>query len=144
LQVSFAVKSEKKGKRDAARRNRRIAHEAEGVASGALAGAVVGAAAGPPGIVAGTIIGAVAGALTGAAMDGASLREEDHERDLDAQIGVSGGDLGAPHLAHPPEKAGAGSVTTADAEVEPASGDPEGKNRQLSNLAVRAGQTGRQ
>jgi phage tail tape-measure protein len=117
------VTSAKRGKRDTARRNRRIAHEAEGLASGALAGAVVGAAAGPPGMVAGAVIGAVAGALTGAAMDDESFREDDRERDLDAQIGVSGGDLGAPNLAHPPEKSGAGSATSA--AVKPAPAAPE-------------------
>jgi hypothetical protein len=92
-----------------------LVHEVEGGASGALAGAVIGAAAGPPGIVAGAIIGGVAGAMAGAALDDESSREASRTRTLDAQIGVSGGDLGAPNLKHPPAKIGAYSAASAGA-----------------------------
>lgn len=88
-------------------------HEAEGTASVALVGAVVGAMAGPPGIVAGAILGGVAGALTGAALEYESLRRAARDRALDAVIGVSGGDLGAPNLAHPPAMVGAYSSASA-------------------------------
>jgi hypothetical protein len=92
---------------------RRVAHEAEGGAAAAVAGAVVGAGAGPAGIVAGTIIGAVAGALAGAAMDTESARQAARVRELDAQIGVSEGELGAPNLDHPSATVGAYSVQSA-------------------------------
>ena len=108
------MKSKKKRKGGAAKANtQRIVHEAEGGASGALAGAAIGAAAGPPGIVAGALIGGIAGALTGAALDTESSRQASRTRMLDAQIGVSEGELGAPNLEHPPAKVGAYSGASA-------------------------------
>ena len=95
----------KKNKRvyaPSSRRTRRIEHEAEGGASGAVVGAIVGASAGPPGAIAGAIIGGVAGVLAGSVLDRESCASEQRTRDLDADIGVSGGDLGAPNLKHPP------------------------------------------
>lgn len=80
----------------------RFAHETVGGASGALAGAVLGAAAGPPGILAGAVIGGIAGIVVGATLDTESSRRLARARRLDAEIGVTGGDLGAPHLLHPP------------------------------------------
>jgi len=100
---------------------RRIVHEAEGSASGALAGAVLGAAAGPPGVAAGAIIGGIAGAITGAGLDTESSRDAARTRELDAEIGVSGGDLGAPGLKHPPAKIGAFSA--ASSGVDSSSGE---------------------
>jgi hypothetical protein len=85
----------------------RLVHEAEGAASGAIAGTVVGAAAGPPGMAAGAIIGAAAGAMAGAALDAEGESRALRTRELDAVIGVSGGDMGAPNLLHPPSKVGA-------------------------------------
>jgi phage tail tape-measure protein len=112
--------------RSARARRRRLTHEAEGVASGALAGAVVGATAGPPGVVAGAILGGVAGAITGAVMDSEAERQAAHARELDAEIGVSEGEIGAPNLAHPPAKVGAFSAASAGggaaAGGEPAEG----------------------
>jgi len=99
----------------------RRVHEAEGTASGALVGAVVGAMAGPPGVVAGAIVGGVAGALTGAALDDESSRRAARDRELDDAIGVSGGDLGAPNLAHPPATVGA--YSSASAGVATTSGE---------------------
>jgi hypothetical protein len=105
---------------------RRIAREAEGGASGALAGAVLGAGAGPPGMVAGAIIGGVAGTITGAVLDSESARQAARTRELDAEIGTSEGELGAPNLAHPPAKVGAYSAASAGADSssgeEPAEG----------------------
>jgi phage tail tape-measure protein len=91
----------------------RVVHEAEGGASGALAGAVLGAGAGPPGIVAGAIIGGVVGTLAGAALDSESSRKSSRTRELDAEIGVSKGELGAPNLEHPPAKIGAYSAASS-------------------------------
>lgn len=99
----------------------RRVHEAEGTASGALVGAVVGAMAGPPGVVAGAIVGGVAGAITGAALDHESSQRAARDRELDEAIGVSGGDIGAPNLAHPPATVGA--YSSASAGVTTTSGD---------------------
>lgn len=99
---------------------RRIEHEAEGGASGAFVGALVGASAGPPGAIAGAIIGGVAGALAGAVMDQESSAREQRTRELDEDIGVSGGDLGAPNLEHPPPTSRAYSAGSS--EVAPAGG----------------------
>jgi phage tail tape-measure protein len=94
----------------------RFAHEAEGAAAGALAGAALGSAAGPPGIAAGAVIGGVAGVISGAVLDSESSRQASRLRELDAQIGVSEGDLGAPNLEHPPAKRGAYSAASAGAD----------------------------
>ncbi len=87
--------------------NGRFAHEMEGGVSGALAGAVLGVAAGPPGLLAGAIIGGVLGIVVGATLDTESNRRLARARKLDAEIGVTGGNLGAPHLLHPPASAAA-------------------------------------
>jgi hypothetical protein len=92
---------------------RRLAREAEGGASVALVGALVGVAAGPPGMIAGAILGGVAGALAGGVADDDASRQASHTRKLDEEIGVSGGDLGAPNLTHPPAKIGAYSMASA-------------------------------
>lgn len=116
------MKSKTKSKGASKRTSRRrLAHEAEGGASGALAGAVLGAGAGPPGVVAGAIIGGVAGALTGAVLDGESSRQAVRARELDAELGVSEGELGAANLAHPPALIGAYSTASAGA------GSPSGE-----------------
>ncbi len=94
---------------------RRAAHEAEGTAAGALAGAALGAAAGPPGALAGAVIGGVVGALAGAALDTASVESSEHERKLDEEIGVIGGELGAPNLVHPKAIVGAYSSASVGA-----------------------------
>ncbi len=104
----------------------RMAHEAEGAASGAVAGGVVGAAAGPPGMVAGAIIGGVAGAIAGAVLDRESSRQASHTRELDAQIGVSEGDLGAPNLEHPTAERGAYSNASTGVESSSAEQPAEG------------------
>ena len=96
--------SQTKSRAASERRKQRIAHEAEGAVSGALAGAVIGATGGPPGVVAGAIIGSVVGAMTGNALDGDTAEQAERTEELDAQIGTSGGELGAPVLKHPPSK----------------------------------------
>jgi phage tail tape-measure protein len=112
-----AMRVKKKKVIDASKKSEkgRVAHEAEGAASGALAGAALGAAAGPPGMIAGAVIGGIAGAAAGAALDTASSREEARTRELDAEIGVTEGDLGAPNLKHPPAKVGAYSGASSGA-----------------------------
>lgn len=102
---------------------RRIEHEAEGAASGAFVGAVVGAAAGPAGVAAGAVIGGIAGALAGAVLDRDSAEHAARTRELDAVIGVSEGDLGAPNLKHPPAKIGAYSAASIG-EGRSANGEP--------------------
>ncbi len=104
----------------------RVVHEAEGAAAGALAGAALGLAAGPPGIAAGAVMGSIAGAISGAVLDSESSRQESRSRELDGEIGVSEGDLGAPNLEHPPAQRGAYSAGSAGVDSssgeEPAEG----------------------
>jgi len=90
--------------------HKHLVHDAEGAATGAVAGAILGAVAGPPGIVAGAILGAAAGAVAAEALETEGERVAAHTRELDEEIGVMGGDLGAPNLKHPPAKVGAYST----------------------------------
>ena len=73
-----------------------------GALAGEIAGAVVGSAAGPLGAVAGMVIGAVAGAVAGEELGVASERASHHDRELDEEIGVTKGDLGAVQPGGPP------------------------------------------
>jgi Glycine zipper len=93
----------------------RLAHEVEGVAAGAIAGAALGAAAGPPGALAGAVIGGVVGAVTGAVLDTQAVESAEHDRKLDEEIGVIGGEIGPPNLKHPPAIVGAYSSASAGA-----------------------------
>jgi len=101
----------------------RVAHEAEGGAAGAIAGAVVGLAAGPPGLIAGAILGAVVGTVAGAVLDTESSRQSSRTHELDAEIGVTAGNIGAPNLRHPPSRRGAYSAESAGVSA-PAGEDP--------------------
>jgi len=83
----------------------RIEHETEGALLGAITGAVVGAGASLPGMIAGAVMGGIAGVIAGAALDSADADREARTRRLDEEIGVTSGDLGVPHLKHPPERA---------------------------------------
>jgi phage tail tape-measure protein len=96
------------------RASRHVAQEAEVGLSGAVAGAAVGAIAGPPGALAGAIIGGVVGTIVGAALDNKDADEEAHDAELDEDIGVVGGEIGAPNLEHP--------SATLSAYTTPASG----------------------
>jgi hypothetical protein len=82
------------------------AHEAVGAAGGAIAGGILGAVAGPPGAAAGAVLGGIAGAVTEAALERGAKNDAARTREVDAQLGVSGGDIGAPNLRHPPAKRG--------------------------------------
>jgi|SRR5580658_5000871 hypothetical protein len=101
-------------------------HEAEAGVAGALAGAAMGAVAGPPGALAGAIIGGAIGAGAAAALEQSSAEASVRNEELDAEIGVSGGDLGAPNLEHPPAKSGAYSAgsagTSSSGDASPAEG----------------------
>jgi hypothetical protein len=108
-------------------RRDRLEHGAEGVAAGAVTGAALGAIAGPPGMAAGAIVGAIAGAAAAmAAEDAVALRELRSEK-LDREIGILGGDMGAPNLSHPAPRFGTYSeaslgVSGAEDALAPAEG----------------------
>ena len=93
------------------------AHEALGAAGGALTGGILGSIAGPPGVAAGVILGGVAGAVTEAALESGAVQDVTRERELDAELGISGGDIGAKNLRHPPPKRGAYSGASSGASV---------------------------
>ncbi len=105
---------------------KRLAHEAEGAAAGAIAGAAFGSAAGPPGALAGAVIGGIVGVVVGAGVDAQIVESAERERSLDEEIGVSGGEMGAPKLEHPAAKVGAYSSastgTGSSSDSTPADG----------------------
>ena len=84
-----------------------------GAVSGALAGAAAGVIAGPVGAVAGGALGAVAGAAAGVALAEDHEKRLEEEEELDRDIGVTEGSMGAPNLKHPPAKVGAFSKNAA-------------------------------
>jgi hypothetical protein len=71
--------------------------------------------AGPPGIAAGAAIGAVAGAMAESVVGRDRDKSARDDARLDAEIGVSGGELGAPNLLHPPARVGAYSSASVGA-----------------------------
>jgi hypothetical protein len=75
-----------------------------GAAGGLFAGLAAGAMVGPAhvGLFVGGVIGAAVGAIAGFAMDRDDRRGIARHRELDAIIGVSGGDMGAPPGSIPP------------------------------------------
>jgi len=66
-----------------------------GAIAGEVVGGIVGSLAGPPGALAGMVIGAAAGALAGEVMDKEAERAHIHDDELDEEIGVTAGNLGA-------------------------------------------------
>ncbi|HEY8089181.1 MAG TPA: hypothetical protein VIF09_15085 [Polyangiaceae bacterium] len=123
-----AKKAKKANPGDKKQKGSHAVHEAEGIVSGAVAGAVLGAAAGPVGMVAGGVLGGAAGAAAASALEKDGTRKAARDRELDEEIGVSGGELGAPNLKHPPARVGAysaasaGVATTGGDDDEPAEG----------------------
>jgi phage tail tape-measure protein len=103
--------------------------EAVGAIGGEVVGAIVGSMAGPPGAIAGMVIGAAAGAMVGKIIDEEEERKSFLDGELDEEIGVTSGELGAPDLAHPPEVRGAYSAASVgaaeSAERQPAEGPLE-------------------
>lgn len=65
------------------------------VLAGATTGAVVGAVAGPPGAVIGGTVGAAVGIIAGGVLDRELHKADRHDRELDEDIGVFGGTIGA-------------------------------------------------
>jgi hypothetical protein len=94
------------------RKTKKLEHGVEGALTGAAAGAAFGAAAGPPGAAAGAVIGAVAGALAVGALDDGEVADADRTSQLDEEIGVTSGTVGAPNLRHPPGQRGAYSAAS--------------------------------
>lgn len=83
-------------------KNKARAHRIEaGAVSGAIAGGAVGAIAGPVGAAAGVVVGGAAGAIAGLAMSDADETRHANAAKVDLDIGVTGGDIGAPSLKHP-------------------------------------------
>lgn len=79
--------------------------------AGAASGAAAGAIAGPPGAIIGGVLGTAVGMMAGSTLDAASNRAAAHDRELDAAIGVTEGDLGAREQA----VAGLNAVERAEA-----------------------------
>ena len=101
-------------------------HEAGGAAGGAIAGAALGSIAGPAGVAAGAVIGGVVGAFVAKVSDQESTRVSVHTAELDAVIGVNGGDLGAPNLKHPPAQRGTYSAASSGGESGGGTSSAEG------------------
>src|SRR4051812_16734484 len=70
--------------------------------SGAVAGAAIGAIGGPVGAIAGGLVGTAVGAIAGQALDDKEVDESEHDQQLDKDIGVTEGDLGAASPDQPP------------------------------------------
>ena len=89
-------------------------HETQaGAVVGALAGAAVGAIAGPAGLVTGTAVGALLGAAAGRALDASDAARDRRDRELDEEIGIAGGDMGAAPEHQPPPYRGTYSSASA-------------------------------
>jgi hypothetical protein len=63
--------------------------------AGAAAGAVAGAVGGPVSAAIGGFIGAAVGAAAGEVMEESGEAQDIHDAEVDAIIGISGGDMGA-------------------------------------------------
>jgi hypothetical protein len=98
---------------ETAKKDHHVMHKVEGVTGGAVAGAVLGAIGGPPGAIAGAVIGGAMGAIAAVALDKDADQTKERNRELDDEIGVSEGELGAPNLKHPAATVGAYSTGSA-------------------------------
>jgi uncharacterized protein YcfJ len=67
--------------------------------AGAVAGATAGLVAGPAGLLLGGAIGTAVGTVAGAFLEEEANYREDHERELDEAVGITGHDLGAREVA---------------------------------------------
>jgi hypothetical protein len=108
-------------------------HETEAGVAGALAGAALGGIAGPPGALAGAVLGGVFGAGAAAALEASSADESARTAELDAEIGITGGDLGAPNLEHPPAKTGAYSGASAGVTSSTGASPAEGPIQEVDS-----------
>jgi hypothetical protein len=102
------------------------ANEAVGAAGGAIAGGILGSIAGPPGVAAGALLGGIAGAITEAALENGAADDATRARELDAELGISGGDIGAKSLRHPPAKRAAYTGASVGADGSSDSAPAEG------------------
>jgi hypothetical protein len=84
---------------------------------GVVTGAAVGAFAGPVGLVAGALIGSAVGAGLAIAQNRAEHWDHEIVDRYDDELGIMGGDLGAPGLSHPPPVIGAYSTGSAGAST---------------------------
>jgi hypothetical protein len=109
---------------DKALRHHLFAHPEQDMlfVSGAAAGAATGSIAGPPGAIAGAVIGAAVGAVVGRTLDNEQERRHQHDEELDREIGVSDGDLGAASADQP--EALVGAYSSASSGGAPISGQP--------------------
>lgn len=93
---------------------------------GIAAGAALGAFAGPVGLVTGAIIGSGVGAALAIAQSRQMHIDAEETARYDRELGIIGGDIGAPNLWHPPATIGAYSAASAgvaqDVEVHSAEG----------------------
>ena len=99
-------------------------HAAEASVGGALAGAALGAIGGPPGAVAGAVIGGVIAAVATEVIEQDEDNRALHDKQLDEEIGVYGGELGAPNLKHPPARHGLYSAASAGVSSGPTDSAP--------------------
>ena len=81
--------------------------------SGAIAGAATGAVAGPIGALAGGVIGTAIGALAGVVLEEDAAERSRHDQQLDRDIGVTEGDLGAASPDQPPPRRGTFSAASS-------------------------------
>lgn len=87
--------------------------EAIFAAAASLTGAVIGIIAGPAGVVAGAIIGSVVGAAAGAMLADSNSKRWHHDEELDYDIGVFDGSMGAAPPDAPKARIGAFSSGSA-------------------------------
>ena len=123
-----------------ARRRRRFFTRGDGrpatalAIAGAVGGGFVGAFLGPVGILAGAALGGTAGAFAGAAWGDSNRVAARRDEELDEDLGIIGGDIGAPNLKHPPPKVGvysaqAAGISARDAAEERADEGPIPRER---------------
>jgi hypothetical protein len=131
MHVAFGISTMKKSRRErksnaAKAAGLRHRHEAEAGAAGAVSGAALGAMAGPPGIIAGAVIGGIVGALASGAFEANAVELAARDRVLDAELGISEGDIGAPNLKHPAATTGAYSAAACGVDSSAGSSSSEG------------------
>jgi hypothetical protein len=111
---TMKTKQTKKGAPVSETANRKERVETALVA-GAVAGAAVGAMAGPPGVLIGGVVGGVTGVVAGRVLADDAERRHAHANEIDRDIGVTGGDMGAASPDQPPARIGAYSGGSAGA-----------------------------
>ncbi len=101
--------------------------------AGAVAGAAIGAIAGPGGAIAGGLLGTAIGAIAGQTLDQKDTEESEHDQQLDRDIGVTEGDLGAASPDQPPARRGVYSAGSAGVSGAGGSVPSEGPMRDLDS-----------